>query len=158
MEYDNSKKNLVDVKVASNVKIADFVNLYGCSIGDNTKIGTFVEIQRGASVGANCKISSHSFVCEGVHIGDGVFVGHGVTFINDLYPAAVNADGSMKTDKDWQMVETYIEDGAAIGSGATIMGGVRIGKNSLVGAGSVVLNDVPEGATVVGNPAKIVKK
>lgn len=154
---DSEKKSIVNVMLGKDVFIADFVNLYGCSIGDKTKIGTFVEIQKGVVIGERCKISSHSFICEGVRIGDGVFVGHGVMFINDIHPAAVNADGSMKGSDDWELVETIVESQAVIGTGATIMGGITIGKNSMIGAGSVVLNDVPENAVVVGNPARIIK-
>ena len=137
------KKNINNVKLGKDVKIFDFVNLYGCSIDDGSKVGTFVEIQKGASVGKNCKISSHTFICEGVHIGDGVFVGHNVTFINDKYPRSVNPDGSMQTEEDWELVETFIEKGASIGSSSTIMCGIRIGENSIVGAGAVVTKDVP---------------
>lgn len=154
---DSEKKSIVNVMLGKDVFIADFVNLYGCSIGDKTKIGTFVEIQKGVVIGERCKISSHSFICEGVRIGDGVFVGHGVMFINDIHPAAVNADGSMKRSDDWELVETIVESQAVIGTGATIMGGITIGKKSMIGAGSVVLSDVPENAVVVGNPARIIK-
>ena len=154
---DVSLKKIVDVNLGEKVFIADFVNLYGCEIGDESKIGSFVEIQKGASVGKRCKISSHSFVCEGVHIGDGVFIGHGVMFINDIYPAAVNEDGTLKGNNDWKLVETNIEDRAVIGTGATIMGGITVGKNSMIAAGSVVIKDVPENAVVAGNPAKIIK-
>ncbi len=152
------KKNINDVKLGEDVKIFDFVNLYGCSIDDGTKVGTFVEIQRGATIGKNCKISSHTFICEGVHIGDGVFVGHNVTFINDKYPRAVNVDGSMQTDDDWQLIETFIKDRVSIGSSSTIMGGVTIGENSIIGAGAVVTKDVPSNVVVAGVPAKIIKK
>jgi acetyltransferase-like isoleucine patch superfamily enzyme len=130
------------------------VNLYGCEIGDGSRIGTFVEIQRGASIGRNCKISSHTFICEGVSIEDGVFVGHGVMFINDLYPRAVNPDGSLQTDADWTLVRTVVEAGASIGSGATILGGVTIGRGALVGAGAVVTHDVAPFSTVAGVPAR----
>ncbi|PID60879.1 MAG: N-acetyltransferase [Ignavibacteriae bacterium] len=152
------KKNINDVKLGKDVKIFDFVNLYGCSIDDGTKVGTFVEIQRGASVGKNCKISSHTFICEGVHIGDGVFVGHNVTFINDKYPRAVNPDGSMQTDEDWELIETFIKDKVSIGSSSTIMGGVTIGENSIIGAGAVVTKDVPPNVVVAGVPAKVIKE
>jgi len=152
------KKNINDVKLGKDVKIFDFVNLYGCSIDDGTKIGTFVEIQRGATIGKNCKVSSHTFICEGVHIGDGVFVGHNVTFINDKYPRAVNVDGSMQTDTDWQLIETFIKDRVSIGSSSTIMGGVTIGENSIIGAGAVVTKDVPSNVVVAGVPAKVIKK
>lgn len=151
------KQSLRDVTIGSNVKIHDFVNAYGCTIGDGSKVGAFVEIQKGAIVGRNCKVSSHSFICEGVHIGDQVFVGHSVTFINDKYPKAANEDGSLQTESDWQCVPTYVEEGASIGSGATILCGIRIGKNAVVGAGSVVTRDVPADAVVAGNPARIIK-
>ena len=146
-----------DVILGQNVKIfhPDLVNLYGCSIDEGTKIGTFVEIQRGATVGRNCKISSHTFICSGVHIEDGVFVGHGVMFINDLYPQAVNPDGSQQTEADWEMVETTIKKGASIGSNATILGGVTVGVGAMIGAGAVVTHDVPDFAIVTGVPARV---
>jgi len=144
-----------DVKLGSNVRIQGFVNLYGCEIGDETKIGTFVEIQKGAKIGSCCKISSHSFICEGVTIESGVFLGHGVIFINDRYPRATNARGELQTEVDWHCEKTVVEHGASIGSGATILGGVTIGENAIVGAGSVVTKDVPANATVAGNPARI---
>ena len=134
----------------------DLVNLYGCSIGDRSRIGTFVEIQRDASIGADCKISSHTFICSGVHIADGVFVGHGVMFTNDRYPRAVNEDGSMQTADDWEMIETHVGRGASIGSGSTILPGLTIGEWALVGAGSVVTKDVAPRSIVVGNPARVV--
>ena len=152
------KKNINNVKLGKDVKIFDFVNLYGCSIDDGSKVGTFVEIQKGASIGKNCKISSHTFICEGVHIGDGVFVGHNVTFINDKYPRSVNPDGSMQTDVDWKLEETFVEKGASIGSSSTIMCGITIGENSIVGAGAVVTKDVPPNSVVAGVPAKVIKK
>ncbi|MBK7105846.1 MAG: N-acetyltransferase [Ignavibacteriae bacterium] len=152
------KKNINNVKLGKDVKIFDFVNLYGCSIDDGTKVGTFVEIQKGASIGKNCKISSHTFICEGVHIGDGVFVGHNVTFINDKYPRAVNPDGSLQTEADWKLIETFVKDKVSIGSSSTIMGGVTIGENSIIGAGAVVTKDVPANVVVAGVPAKIIKK
>jgi acetyltransferase-like isoleucine patch superfamily enzyme len=152
------KKNINNVKLGENVKIFDFVNLYGCTIGDNTKIGTFVEIQKNATIGKNCKISSHTFICEGVHIGDGVFVGHNVTFINDKNPRAVNPDGSMQTEADWKLEETFVKNGASIGSSATILCGVTIGENAIVGAGAVVTKDVPPNTVVAGVPAKVIKK
>ncbi|MBK7981507.1 MAG: N-acetyltransferase [Ignavibacteriae bacterium] len=152
------KKNINNVKLGKDVRIFDFVNLYGCSIDDGTKVGTFVEIQKGASIGKNCKISSHTFICEGVHIGDGVFVGHNVTFINDKYPRAVNPDGSMQTEADWKLIETFVKDKVSIGSSSTIMGGVTIGENSIIGAGAVVTKDVPANVVVAGVPAKIIKK
>ncbi|HVO72965.1 MAG TPA: acyltransferase [Ignavibacteriaceae bacterium] len=153
----NEKKNINNVKLGENVKIFDFVNLYGCSIDDNTKIGTFVEIQKNATIGKNCKISSHTFICEGVHIEDNVFVGHNVTFINDKYPRSVNQDGSMQSEKDWQVVHTYIKKGASIGSSATILCGITIGENAIVGAGSVVTKNVPPNTVAAGVPAKIIK-
>src|SRR5256885_15277114 len=147
-----------DVKLGRDVRIFGFVNLYGCEIGDETKIGSFVEIQKGAKIGARCKISSHSCVCEGVTIEDGVFVGHGVIFINDRYPRAINSNGSLKTDEDWHCQTTLVKEGAAIGSGATILGGVTVGEHATVGAGSVVVNDVPPHSTVAGNPARLLRE
>ncbi len=147
-----------DVKLGKNVKIYNFVNLYGCEIGDNSKIGTFVEIQKGATVGKNCKISSHTFICEGVHIEDNVFIGHNVTFINDAHPRATNKDGELQTESDWVCVPTYIKKGASIGSSATILCGLTIGENAIVGAGAVVTKDVPANTVVVGNPARFLKK
>jgi acetyltransferase-like isoleucine patch superfamily enzyme len=147
-----------DVKLGKNVKIFSCVNLYGCEIGDNTKIGTFVEIQKNAVVGRNCKISSHSFICEGVHIEDNVFVGHNVTFINDLYPRATTEDRKVQTDEDWEVIPTYVRKGASIGSSATILAGVTIGENAIVGAGAVVTKDVPANTIVAGNPAKILRE
>ena len=144
-----------DVKLGQNVKLTKFINLYGCQIGDNTKIGAFVEIQKNATVGSNCKISSHSFICEGVRIEDNVFVGHGVTFINDLYPRATTDDGSLQSEKDWIVEPTIVKKGASIGSGSTILCKVTIGENAIIGAGSVVTKDVPANAIVCGNPAKI---
>lgn len=152
------KKNINNVKLGKDVKIFDFVNLYGCSIDDNTKVGTFVEIQKNAFIGKNCKISSHTFICEGVHIEDNVFVGHNVTFINDKHPRSVNPDGSMQTEKDWKVVETFVKKGASIGSSSTILCGITIGENAIVGAGAVVTKDVPSGAIVAGVPAKMIKK
>jgi acetyltransferase-like isoleucine patch superfamily enzyme len=147
-----------DVKLGRDVKIYGFVNLYGCEIGDETKIGTFVEIQKGAKVGDRCKISSHTFVCEGVTIESRVFVGHGVTFINDRYPRATTAAGTLQTDDDWNCQRTVVREGASIGSGSTILGGVVVGANAVVGAGSVVTKDVPPNTVVAGNPAKVLKK
>ena len=146
-----------DVRLGHNVKLAKFINLYGCSVGDNTKIGAFVEIQKNAFVGKNCKISSHSFICEGVTIEDNVFIGHGVTFINDLYPRATNAVGQLQTDADWSVSKTLVKNGASIGSGATILANVTIGENAIVGAGSIVTKDVPGLAIVAGNPARVVR-
>ena len=147
-----------DVRFGSNVKLAKFINLYGCSIGDNTKIGTFVEIQKNSTVGANCKISSHSFVCEGVTIEEDVFVGHGVMFINDKVPRATAAEGGLQTEADWQVVPTVIKKGASLGTNSTIMCGVTVGENAVVGAGSVVLKDVPAGTVVAGNPARVLRR
>ena len=147
-----------DVKLGKNVKFSKFINLYGCSVGDNTKIGAFVEIQKNASVGKNCKISSHTFICEGVTIGDGVFVGHNVTFINDRYPRATNDFGELAGPQDWRLEATVVEAGAAIGSSATILAGVTIGKRSLVGAGSVVTRNVPPDSIVAGNPARLLRR
>jgi acetyltransferase-like isoleucine patch superfamily enzyme len=146
------------VKLGRNVRIYTFVNLYGCEIGDETRIGTFVEIQKGAKIGDNCKISSHTFICEGVTIESGVFVGHGVTFINDRYPRATNAAGHLQSEADWNCQSTVVRRGASIGSGATLLGGITIGENAIVGAGSVVTKDVPANATVAGNPAKVLNK
>ena len=143
-----------DVKLGKDVKLSRFINLYGCTIGDRTKIGAFVEIQKNAHVGTNCKISSHTFICEGVDIEDNVFIGHGVTFINDFFPRATNALGKLQTEQDWTVERTFIREGASIGSGATILCGVNVGKNAIVGAGSVVTRDVPANAIVVGNPAR----
>ncbi len=147
-----------DVKLGKNVKIYDFVNLYGCEIGDNTKIGAFVEIQKGAKIGKNCKISSHTFICEGVTIEDEVFIGHNVTFINDLYPKATTGTGELQTDDDWKFVPTLVKEGASIGSSATVLCGVTIGERAIVGAGSVVTKDVPANTTVAGNPSRILKR
>src|ERR1700757_5163566 len=146
-----------DVKLGKNVKLSKFVNLYGCEIGDNTKIGAFVEIQKNAAVGRNCKISSHSFICEGVTIEDNVFIGHGVMFINDCYPRATREDGKLQTEADWKVERTAVRKGASIGSGATILANVTIGENALVGAGAVVTKDVPANAVVVGNPARVLR-
>lgn len=148
------KKILSDVKLGENVKIYDLVNLYGCQIGDNTKIGTFVEIQKGVKIGKNCKISSHTFICEGVTIEDEVFIGHNVTFINDKYPRATSEPGKLQDEKDWRCIPTLVKRGASIGSSATIMCGVTIGERTMVGAGSIVTRDVPPDTTVTGNPAR----
>jgi acetyltransferase-like isoleucine patch superfamily enzyme len=147
-----------DVKLGRNVRIHAFVNLFGCEIGDETKIGTFVEIQKGAKVGDRCKISSHTFICEGVTIESGVFIGHGVTFINDRYPRATNTDGQVQTESDWTCQGTVIKRNSAIGSGVTLLGGVTVGENAMVGAGSVVTKDVPANTIVAGNPARILKQ
>ena len=146
-----------DVKLGTNVRLSKFINLYGCQIGDETKIGAFVEIQKNASVGKCCKVSSHTFVCEGVHIEDNVFIGHGVMFINDSYPRATTGAGSLQTESDWKVERTVIRKGASIGSGATILPNIVIGENALVGAGSVVTKDVPNNAVVAGNPARILR-
>ena len=147
-----------DVKLGKNVKLFSFVNLYGCEIGDNTKIGAYVEIQKNAVLGQHCKISSHTFICEGVHIEDNVFIGHNVTFINDLYPHATTSDGKMQTDEDWEVVPTFVKKGASIGSSATILAGVTIGENTIIGAGAVVTKNVPPSTIVAGNPAKVLRK
>ena len=151
------KKNIVNVKLGKDVKIFDFVNLYGCTIGDNTKVGTFVEIQKNAFIGKNCKISSHTFICEGVNIEDNVFIGHNVTFINDKIPRATNEDGGMQDESDWSVEKTFVKKGASIGSSATIMCGVTIGEKAIVGAGAVVTENVPPNAVVAGVPAKIIR-
>jgi UDP-2-acetamido-3-amino-2,3-dideoxy-glucuronate N-acetyltransferase len=146
-----------DVRLGKNVKLAKFINLYGCEVGDNTKIGAFVEIQKNAKVGQNCKLSSHTFICEGVTIEDDVFIGHGVTFINDGYPRATTTAGSLQTEQDWKVEATLVKKGASIGSGATILSKVTIGERAIVGAGSVVTKSVPEGAIVAGNPARVLR-
>lgn len=146
------------VKLGKDVKIFDFVNLYGCEIGDYSKIGTFVEIQKGAVIGKHCKISSHTFICEGVTIEDNVFIGHNVTFINDRYPRSTNPDGQLQTEADWVCVPTLIKKGASIGSSVTLLCGITVGENAIVGAGSVVTKDVPPNTVVAGNPARIMKK
>lgn len=158
ISVNEPKKSLNNVKVGKGVKIFDFVNAYNCEIGEGTKIGAFVEIQKNAIIGRNCKISSHTFICEGVEIEDNVFIGHNVSFINDMYPKSVNEDGSMQTDEDWQLVKTKVKKGASIGTSVTILGGVTIGENALVGAGSVVTKDVSANTIVAGNPAKIIRK
>ncbi len=144
-----------DVRIGENVRLAPFVNLYGCEIGDDTRLGAFVEVQRDASIGRRCKISSHSFICSGVDIEDGVFIGHGVLFINDRYPRAVNQDGSLQSESDWRMERTRIRTGASVGSGAIIMCGVTVGEHALVGAGALVTRDVPPFAVVAGSPARV---
>lgn len=147
-----------DVKLGNNVQIHDFVNLYGCEIGDNTKIGTFVEIQKGARIGKNCKISTHTFICEGVTIEDDVFVGHNVSFVNDKYPRATTADGTLQTERDWRVEPILVKRGASIGTGSTILGNIIIGENAIVGAGSVVTRDVPSNTIVAGNPARVLRR
>jgi acetyltransferase-like isoleucine patch superfamily enzyme len=147
-----------DVKLGKDVKIYDFVNLYGCQIGDNTKIGTFVEVQKGAKIGKNCKVSSHTFICEGVTIEDNVFVGHNVTFINDLYPRATSTSGALQTEDDWVCIPTLVKKGASIGSSTTLLSGITVGENAIVGAGSIVTKDVPPNTIVAGNPAKIIRR
>ncbi len=146
-----------DVKLGKDVRLSKVINLYGCEVGDGTKIGAFVEIQKNASVGKNCKVSSHTFVCEGVKIEDNVFIGHSVTFINDSYPRSTTADGALQTEADWKVEPTLVKKGASIGSGSTILSKVTIGENAIVGAGSVVTKDVPAGAIVAGNPAKVLR-
>ena len=145
-----------DVVLGAGVRLSSFINLYGCAVGSETTIGSFVEVQRGARIGARCKISSHSFVCEGVTIEDECFVGHGVTFINDLHPRATSADGTVQSDDDWELARTYVRKGASIGSGSTILGGVEIGSGALVGAGALVARDVPAGMLAIGVPARVV--
>ena len=146
-----------DVKMGKGVRLFGFVNLYGCEIGDDVKIGTFVEVQKGAKIGNRCKISSHTFICEGVILEDEVFVGHNVTFINDRYPRATNGKGDLQTEEDWPCIKTLVKRGASIGSGATLLCGITVGEDAMVGAGSVVTKDVPPGAVVAGNPARIMK-
>jgi acetyltransferase-like isoleucine patch superfamily enzyme len=146
-----------DVKLGKNVRIHDFTNLYGCEIGDDVKIGTFVEIQKGAKIGNRCKVSSHTFVCEGVVLEDDVFIGHNVTFINDRYPRATNGEGLLQSEADWDCIGTLVKSGASIGSGATLLCGITVGENALIGAGSVVTKNVPPNTVVAGNPARVVK-
>jgi len=146
-----------DVKLGQNVKLSRFINLYGCEIGDETKVGAFVEVQKNARIGKRCKISSHTFICEGVTIEDNVFVGHGVTFINDSYPRATTAEGGLQTEKDWRVETTLVKKGASIGSGATILANLVIGENAIVGAGSMVTKDVPANTIVAGNPARVLR-
>ena len=146
-----------DVKLGQGVRLSKFINLYGCEIGDETKIGAFVEIQKNASIGKRCKISSHTFICEGVHIEDNVFIGHSVTFINDSYPRATSDDGQLQTEADWKVEQTVVRRGASIGSGATILSNTSIGENAIVGAGSVVTKDVPPNSIVAGNPARVLR-
>jgi acetyltransferase-like isoleucine patch superfamily enzyme len=155
---NDERQALNNVRVGKDVRIFNFVNAYGCEIGDGSKVGAFVEIQKGVTIGKNCKISSHSFLCEGVHIEDNVFVGHNVTFINDMFPRATNADGSLQSEADWKVVETRICKGASLGSSVTILGGITVGENAIVGAGSVVTKNVAPGTIVAGNPAKPIRK
>ena len=159
-EPANSAPNrlIVEVEFGDDVVVRSFTNIYGCRIGSRSQIGTFVEIQRGAEIGADCKIQSHSFICEGVKIADGAFIGHGVVFINDKLPRSTTDDGVLKGDEDWELLETEVGQGAAVGSAAVILGGVKIGDGAMVGAGSVVTRDVPAGATVVGNPAREIER
>jgi len=156
-EFDATQRVAPDVQLGRDVRIFSFVNLYGCTIGDGSRIGTFVEIQKNVAVGKRCKVQSHTFICEGVVIDDEVFVGHNVNFINDRMPRATNPDGSMQTDADWELERTFVGRRASIGTGAVIMGGVRIGEGALVGAGAVVTKDVPPGAVVAGNPARLLR-
>ncbi len=162
MDHDYQEKNFIrissDVKLGRDVKVFSFANLYGCEIGDFTKVGAFVEVQKGVKVGKNCKISSHTFICEGVTVEDEVFIGHNVTFINDLYPRAANTDGTMQTEADWKVVPTLIKKRASIGSSATILAGVTVGDGAIVGAGAVVTKDVPPFTIVAGVPAKLIRK
>ena len=151
------KKISEDVTFGKNVVVRDFVNLYGCEIDDNTRVGTFVEIQKGSRIGKNCKISSHTFICEGVTIEDNVFIGHSVVFINDPFPRATAEGGSLQTESDWKCIQTLVKKGASIGSGATLLAGITIGENALVGAGSVVTRDVSPNTIVAGNPAKLIR-
>lgn len=157
ISINKSKQSLNNVELGEDVRIFDFVNAYGCIIDDGSKIGAFVEIQKGCTIGKNCKISSHTFICEGVHIEDNVFIGHNVTFINDRFPRATNPDGSAQTDKDWKLEKTIIKNGASIGSSATILCGLVIGENAIIGAGSVVTKNVPSNTIYAGNPAKFIR-
>jgi Acetyltransferase (isoleucine patch superfamily) len=147
-----------DVKLGANVKLSKFINLYGCTVGENTKIGAFVEVQKNAFIGKNCKISSHTFICEGVTIEDDVFIGHNVAFINDSYPRATAAEGKLQTEADWKVETTLVKKGASIGSGSTILANITIGENAIIGAGSVVTKDVPPNLIVAGNPAKVIRR
>lgn len=158
LKSDSFQRVAPDVKLGRNVHLHAFTNLYGCEIGDDVRIGTFVEIQKGAKVGNRCKISSHTFICEGVRLEDEVFVGHNVTFINDPFPRATNGRGTLQSEVDWKCVPTHVKRGASIGSGATLLCGVTVGERSLVGAGSVVTRDVPDFTVVAGNPARVIKR
>lgn len=158
INLNTDTKSLNNVSIGREVKIFSFVNAYGCSIDDYTKVGAFVEIQKGVVIGKKCKISSHSFLCEGVTIEDNCFIGHGVMFTNDLFPRATNSSGDLQSEDDWSLIKTIIKKGASIGSNATILCGITIGENSIVGAGSVVVKDVPSNVIVVGNPAKVIKR
>jgi acetyltransferase-like isoleucine patch superfamily enzyme len=151
---DAPHREIHDVSFDEDVIVHAFTNLYGCAIGRGTRIGTFVEIQKGVTIGSSCKVQSHTFICEGVSIGDAVFVGHGVVFVNDKYPRATNEAGQVQTDADWEVSPIVVEDGASIGSGAVILGGVRVGAEAMIGAGALVTRDVPQGTTVAGNPAR----
>jgi acetyltransferase-like isoleucine patch superfamily enzyme len=157
LNVQSDRQSLKNVTVGENVKIFNFVNAYDCSIGDNSKVGAFVEIQKGATIGKHCKISSHSFICGGVHISDNVFIGHNVTFINDKFPRSTNEDGSVQTEADWACIETFIEEGASVGSSATLLCGITVGKRAIIGAGSVVTKNVAANTIVAGNPAKFIK-
>lgn len=158
LNINSNKKSISNVKVGNNVIIYDYVNLYDCKIGDDSKIGTFVEIQKNCVVGNRCKVSSHSFICEGVKIYDGVFIGHNVSFINDLYPRSVNSTGELQGSKDWKVIKTEVHNGVSIGTSSTILCGIKIGEGSIIGAGSVVTKDVPKNVIVAGNPAKIIRE
>jgi UDP-2-acetamido-3-amino-2,3-dideoxy-glucuronate N-acetyltransferase len=157
LNVDQPRQALRNVRVGRDVRIFNFVNAYECSIDDGSKVGAFVEIQKNVAIGKNCKISSHTFICEGVEIEDNVFIGHNVTFINDKYPRATNEDGSIQTEADWKVERTYIRKGASVGSSSTILCGVTVGENAIVGAGSIVTKDVPANAVVAGNPARIIR-
>ena len=157
LNVDSPTQSIKNVSVGKDVRMSNFINAYGCSIDDRTKIGAFVEIQKGATIGKNCKISSHTFICEGVHIEDDVFIGHNVTFINDRYPRSANSEGSLQADSDWKVEETIIKNGVSVGSGSTILCGITIGENAIVGAGSVVTKNVARNTIVAGNPAKLIR-
>ena len=157
LNVDSARQSLRDVRVGDGVRIFDFVNAYECEIDDNSKIGAFVEIQKGVTIGKSCKISSHTFICEGVHIGDEVFVGHNVSFINDIYPRAANTDGTPQTADDWKVIETFVEKGASIGTSCTLLAGITVGEGAVIGAGSVVTKDVAARTVVAGNPARVLR-